>query len=243
MSQSGQGTLQKIISHLRTVGAIEGQVPTLMGQLARHFPQAGGMIVARKLAEGEINAGNLRQYLQLMASFCSAHFKEIPDTYADLSFLGDLNIPRDIEFHYPEELFPELYDEVGFRRDEGNGPKVFREFNMGAASIVSAWIDNLMSWEDLVEEHSTKHFSAGDCMMVLFRFATFLQSLARLEDYDAELAQQARALIPVVLRDPLDARNRMLSEETDEFESEDNLPEASTPTEGAEADTFTGEPT
>jgi hypothetical protein len=80
-------------------------------------------------------------------------------------------------------------------------------------------------------------------MMVLFRFATFLQSLARLEDYDAELAQQARALIPVVLRDPLDARNRMLSEETDEFESEDNLPEASTPTEGAEADTFTGEPT
>ena len=63
-------------------------------------------------------------------------------------------------------------------------------------------------------------------MMVLFRFATFLQSLARLEEYDVELAQQARSLIPVVLRDPLDARNRMLSEETDEFESEDTLPDA-----------------
>ncbi|NBO38687.1 DEAD/DEAH box helicase [bacterium] len=226
MAQSSQSTLQKIISHLVTVGALEGQVPTLMGQLARHFPQAGGMIIARKLAEGEINSGNLRHYLQMMASFCSAHFKEIPDTYADLSFLRDLNIPREIEVHYPEELFPELYDEVGFRREESNGARVFREFNMGAASIVSAWIDNLMSWEELVEEHSTKHFSAGDCMMVLFRFATFLQSLARLEDYDAELAKQARALIPVVLRDPLDARNRMLTEETAEFESEDALPEA-----------------
>lgn len=232
MTQSRQSTLQKIISHLSEIGAIEGQVPTLMGQLARHFPQSGGMIIARKLAEGEINAGNLRQYLQMMASFCSAHFKEIPDTYSDLGFLGELNIPREIEIHYPEELFPELYDEVGFRRDEGHGPKIFREFNMGAASIVSAWIDNLMSWEDLVAEHSTKHFSAGDCMMVLFRFATYLQSLARLEDYDSEIAQQARSLIPVVLREPLDARNRMLTEETNEFESEDTLPDAAAHEEG-----------
>lgn len=238
MSQSGQSTLQKIISHLVTVGALEGQLPTLMGQLARHFPQAGGMIIARKLAEGEINQGNMRRYLQMMASFCAAHFKEIPDTHADLSFLRDLNLQKEIELHYPEELFPELYDEVGFRRDEGNGPKVFREFNMGAASIVSAWIDQLMSWEDLVAEHSTKHFSAGDCMMVLFRFATFLQSLARLEDYDAELAREARALIPVVLRDPLDARNRMLAEETDEFESEDALPEAEAAPEGEPAAEF-----
>jgi hypothetical protein len=234
MSKTGQSTLQKIINHLVTIGALEGQVPTLMGQLARHFPQAGGMIIARKLAEGEITAGNLRQYLQMMASFCSAHFKEIPDTFADIAFLSDLNIPREIEVHYPEELFPELYDEVGFRREE-SGQKVFREFNMAAASIVSAWIDNQVSWERLVEEHSTKHFSAGDCMMVLFRFATFLQSLARLEDYEPELAQQARALIPVVLRDPLDARNRMLTEETNEFESEDTLPPAAADEESAES--------
>jgi hypothetical protein len=232
MSQSGQSMLQKIISHLVTVGALEGQLPTLMGQLARHFPQAGGMIIARKLAEGEINHSNMRHYLQMMASFCAAHFKEIPDSHADLPFLRELNLQKEIELHYPEELFPELYDEVGFRRDESNGAKVFREFNMGAASIVSAWIDQLMSWEDLVAEHSTKHFSAGDCMMVLFRFATFLQSIARLEDYDADMAREARALIPVVLRDPLDARNRMLTEETDEFESEDALPEAEATTEG-----------
>ena len=221
--------LQRIITHLRVIGAIEGQVPTVMGQLARHFPQAGGLIIARKLASGEINSGNLRQYLQMMASFCSAHFKEIPDGRADIHFLSGLEIPDEIAKHYPEDLFPELYDEIGFRRDEGNGPKVFREFNMGAASIVSAWVDDFVSWDDFVSEHSGKHFSAGDCMMVLFRFATFLQSLARLEEFDAELAQQARALIPIVLRDPLDARNRMLSEETDEFESEDALPDAQKP--------------
>jgi hypothetical protein len=232
MNQTSKSTLQKIITHLVTVGALDGQVPTLMGQLARHFPQAGGMIIARKLAQGEINAANLRQYLQLMASFCSAHFKEIPDTFADLGFLSNLEIPKQIEIHYPEELFPELYDEIGFRREDA-GQKVFREFNPAAASIVSAWIDDQVSWERLVEEHTTKHFSAGDCMMVLFRFATFLQSLARLEDYEPELAAQARALIPVVLRDPLDARNRMLTEETAEFESEDNLPPAE-PSEGEE---------
>lgn len=225
LSQSSQSTLQKIISHLTTIGALDGQVPTLMGQIARHFPQAGGLIIARKLAAGEINVSNLRQYLQMMASFCSAHFKEIPDTFADVGFLSELNIKREIEIHYPEELFPELYDEIGFRR-ENAGQKVFREFNMAAASIVSAWIDDQVSWEQLVEEHSTKHFSAGDCMMVLFRFATFLQSLSRLEDYDPELASMARGIIPLVLRDPLDARNRMLSEETDEFESEDALPPA-----------------
>ena len=229
LAQSGQSMLQRIITHLRVIGAIEGQVPTVMGQLARHFPQAGGLIIARKLASGEINSGNLRQYLQMMASFCSAHFKEIPDGRADIHFLSGLEIPDEIAKHYPEDLFPELYDEIGFRRDEGNGPKVFREFNMGAASIVSAWVDDFVSWDDLVSEHSGKHFSAGDCMMVLFRFATFLQSLARLEEFDAELAQQARALIPIVLRDPLDARNRMLSEETDEFESEDALPDAQKP--------------
>ncbi len=232
MSQASQSTLQKIISHLVTIGALDGQVPTLMGQLARHFPQAGGLIIARKLAEGEINSNNLRQYLHMMASFCSAHFKEIPDTFADVGFISELNIPKQIEIHYPEELFPELYDELGFRREE-SGQKVFREFNPAAASIVSAWINDQLSWEQLVEEHTTKHFSAGDCMMVLFRFATFLQSLARLEDYDPELASQARALIPVVLRDPLDARNRMLTEETAEFESEDNLPAAPTGEEGA----------
>lgn len=229
LAQSGQSTLQRIITHLRSIGAIEGQVPTLMGQLARHFPQAGGLIIARKLATGEINANNLRQYLQMMASFCSAHFKEIPDVRADIHFLSGLEIPDEIAKHYPEDLFPELYDELGFRRDEGSGPKVFREFNMGAASIVSAWVDDYVSWDELVSEHSGKHFSAGDCMMVLFRFATFLQSLARLEEYDAEIAQQARSLIPVVLRDPLDVRNRMLSEETDEFESEDSLPDADKP--------------
>lgn len=233
LAQSGQSTLQRIITHLRSIGAVDGQVPTRMGQLARHFPQAGGLIIARKLASGEINSGNLRQYLQMMASFCSAHFKEIADTYADIHFLSELALPEEIAKHYPEDLFPELYDEVGFRREEGNGPKVFREFNMGAASIVSAWVDDFVTWDDLVSEHSSKHFSAGDCMMVLFRFATFLQSLARLSDFDAELAQQARALIPIVLRDPLDARNRMLSEETDEFESEDTLPDADPQNEGA----------
>ena len=74
-------------------------------------------------------------------------------------------------------------------------------------------------WEDLVEDHSSKYFSAGDCMNVLFRFSTFLQSCARLGDFEPAIAAEAKRLQRILLREPLDARNRMLVEEVDEFEN------------------------
>ncbi|MCA2960774.1 MAG: DEAD/DEAH box helicase [Silvanigrellales bacterium] len=211
MEQARQSTLNRIVTHLRKVGALDGHKPSKLGQLARHFPQAGGLIVAKWIASGAFGAHNFRDLMQAMACFCSAHFKDIPDTYADADVLKSLGVPKLIETFYPEELFPELYDDPPFRSaGYGSDGRVFREANMAAGSLVAAWIHKKMSWDELVDAHTSKYFSAGDCMMVLFRFSTFLQSCARLQDMDKELASKAKDALKTLLRDPLDARNRML---------------------------------
>ncbi|KAB8032257.1 DEAD/DEAH box helicase [Fluviispira multicolorata] len=226
MGTARNSMLNKIVTHLQDVGALNDSVPTEMGNLARHFPQAGGLIIANWLAQGYLNKDTFLDYIQAMAAFGAAHFKEIPDTFADMAFLNDLKIPSLIEKYYPCALFPELYDEVKARRgeeiQEGN-ELVFREFNLGAASLIKHWLNPKTQWEDLVEEHSSKYFSAGDCMNVLFRFSTFLQSCGRLGEFDPALAAEAKRLQRVLLREPLDARNRMLVEEANELE---NIPES-----------------
>ena len=54
--------------------------------------------------------------------------------------------------------------------------------------------------------------------MVLFRFATYLQSCIRLSPSDPALANEAKRMLHTILREPLDARNRMLLEEVEEEE-------------------------
>lgn len=215
-------SLNRIISHLQDLGALEGSQPTEMGDYARHFPQAGGLIIAHWLSTRQLNKETFYDFLQVMACFGAAHFKEIPDTFSDKKFLNELNIPTFIDKFYPYSLFPELYDEVKAKKfgppDESSEP-IFREFNLGASSLVSHWLNPRTTWEQLVSEHSSKYFSDGDCMNVLFRFATFLQSCARLTDTQPAIASEARRLWKILLREPLDARNRLLIEEDDEFEN------------------------
>ena len=215
-------SINKIVDHLQNIGALNGPVPSEMGNIARHFPQAGGLIVAQWLADGSLNHETFFDYLQAMAAFGSAHFKEIPETYADMEFLNSLELPVLIEKYYPFALFPELYDDVKVRRhnEEATVVHVFREFNLGAASIVKQWLKPKTQWHELVEAHSSKYFSDGDCMNVLFRFATFLQSCARLDELEPVIAAQAKRLWKILMREPLDARNRMLIEEANEFENE-----------------------
>ena len=244
--QSRTSLLQQIVGHLEEVGALRDQRLTDLGRFARHFPQSGGLLIASWLASGAMNGESFGAYIQAMAVFCSAHFKEIPPLFVDRGFLSKLRIDTEIEFYYPSDLFPEYYDEVKGRLDEFASPLAFRELNFGAPSIVQAWLDPKTSWESLVERHATRFFSAGDCMMVLFRFATYLQSCARLREHDRKLADEARRLLSVVLREPLDARNRMLMEEVeDEERIEPEVAEAvdAAAAEFAEAvDTSAGQP-
>lgn len=221
ISAKSHTSINKIVEHLQDIGALNGAVPSEMGNIARHFPQAGGLIIANWLAEGSLNHQTFFDYLQAMAAFGSAHFKEIPEAHADMEFLNSLNLPSLIEKYYPYSLFPELYDEVKVKRhnEEATVVPVFREFNLGAASIVKHWLNPKTEWHELVEEHSSKYFSDGDCMNVLFRFATFMQSCARLDELEPAIAAQAKRLWKILMRDPLDARNRMLIEEDNEFEN------------------------
>ncbi len=218
--QSRNSLLQRIVGHLEDVGAVDDQRLTNLGRFARNFPQAGGLLIASWLASGAMKAETFTKYAHALAVFCSAHFKEIPPIHVDQPFLHSLRIDTEIEFYYPSDLFPEYYDEVKNPVDEYASPLVFRELNFGAPSIVQAWLNPKMSWEKLVEQHTTRFFSAGDCMMVLFRFATYLQSCARLGEHDPGIVAQARRMLAIVLREPLDARNRMLIEEV---ESEERL--------------------
>jgi hypothetical protein len=208
--------LNTVVAHLQTIGALDGSVPTEFGQLARHFPQSGGLIFAKWVATKKVRAKNLAQYIQAMACFCAAHHKDVPSIRGDNSFLESMCFRDLIDFYYPESVFPEQYDEQ-FK----TGNKVFREFNFGGASVVSMWLEPGTSWEALVEAHEGKTVSAGDCMMMLFRCATLLQSCMRLKDTHPDLADEAARLREILLREPLNSRNRMLLEtEEDKVEEE-----------------------
>lgn len=221
VDEDKKGLLHGIVNHLQRMGALNNATPTVLGTLARHFPQSGGIIIASWLADGKMTGKTFPNFVQAMATFCTAHFKDVPDTHSNMKFLQELQIPKLIEKFYPEDIFPDLYDEVSYGPLKGQ--HVFREFNLGASSIIAAWLKPKMTWEKLVEEHSSKHFSAGDCMMVLFRFATYLQSCARLFEFDADISAQAKALTKIILREPLDARNRMLADDVEDKEGEEEL--------------------
>lgn len=206
--------LRHILKHLEDIGALKNDDPTEFGHLARHFPQAGGLIIASLIANGKFTSSTFDSYIELCASFCSAHFKDIPKEHANVKFLNGLHVYDLIDEFYPKNLFQELYDEVkqfDYYSRQSVVHLVFREFNMGAASIVKHWLNPNTTWEELVEKHGSKFFSDGDCMNVLFRFVTFLQSLMRLEHIeDGKLAEKARNTWEILMREPLDARIRMV---------------------------------
>lgn len=206
--------LKHILKHLIQIDALKNDLPTEFGNLARHFPQAGGVIVASFIANKQFTSETFKNYIQLCACFCSAHFKDITKTHANIDFLNRLQITHLIDEFYPKNIFSELYDEVKSFDHYARKPvshMVFREFNMGAASIVNHWLDPNTTWEELVQTHSSKFFSDGDCMNVLFRFVTFLQSLMRLEHIeDGKLAAKAYNCFELLMRDPLDARIQMV---------------------------------
>lgn len=215
VGQAKNSPLQRIVTHLKNIGALTGASPSRFGQLARHFPQSGGMIVAHWISTGQFSAGNFWNFLPVLGVFCSAHHKEMGEEFAPWDAINSLQIPRLIEGFYPEDLFPDLYDKLLPRRrnQDSDVTTVFREFNPAASSVIKAWMVDRLDWESLVEKHESKYFSAGDCMMTLFRFNTFLQSCIRLYEFDSDFARMAKQAQITLLREPMDARNKMLLED------------------------------
>ncbi len=179
--------------HLHAVGALdETEKLTTFGSVARYFPQAGGMYIARRIADGALQSENLGRFAELMGAFSLARFKEprVSDSYRFPFKLPDID--SELRELYPLELFEDLYDLSPGRR--GRGPKKegapkrredhnwesapIRDINPAGAYIVHRWISGVR-WDELVKEIATEGFGAGDIMNVLFRSATYMQSLGQ----------------------------------------------------------------
>lgn len=198
-NEEGMGkSVARLHRHLGRIGAIsKDDRLTPYGEVAKYFPQTGGLFLAREIAEGRLSEKNLLGAAELMAALCLARFKSpgYPEGYR-LPF-NPSKIEEALQDLYPLELFPELYDLEDHHFDK----PPLREFNPGAGFIIRAWGLEEMPWMQLLREVTTEHFGMGDMMNVIYRVSTYLQSLsqARL----GTVSHAASALRETLLREPL----------------------------------------
>lgn len=199
--------LQKVVRHLERLRAIEKEELTKYGELCRYFPQNGGLLISHWIISGTFN--KIDDLFAAAACFCSAHHKDIPQQFLDPDLFKNIIIKEEFDKFYPSTLFPDLY-EKNPRFFRG---KRFREWNPGAASVATMWMDPKVTWDELLDYHVTGNFSEGDIMMLLFRFATLLQSFMRVKDLYPDIAESALKIRDIILRAPLDAKNTIYIEE------------------------------
>jgi superfamily II RNA helicase len=191
------GPLAMLHLHLHKIGALdrdEGLTP--FGSIARYFPQSGGLLLARRFASGEISAQELPQFCQLAAALTMARFKE---PGADPHYKWPFNpeqIEDELEALYPYEMFEELYDPPFGRRPY----PVLRELNPAAGYMVREWMKG-MAWKELIARVTHEQFGTGDVMSLIYRTATYLQSIIQADLVD--LKDTARAIRENMLREPL----------------------------------------
>ncbi|MEY4630864.1 MAG: hypothetical protein RIQ81_984 [Pseudomonadota bacterium] len=201
--------------HLHAVSALDDtEKLTTYGEIARYFPQAGGLLIARRIADGTLQAANLGRFAEMMGSFSLARFKEprVADSYRFPWKIPDLD--SELRELYPLELFEDVYDlnvrrgpprrgqpAQRPRRDQHDWETApIRELNPAGGYIVNRWVSGIR-WDELVKEVATEGFGAGDIMNVLFRVATYLQSLGQAGIPD--VSPLASSLRDEILRDPL----------------------------------------
>lgn len=198
LERATEGTLAALHVHLHGIGCLneKGQL-TRSGSIARYFPQAGGLMIAGFLADGSITDDRLLEGAELMAAMTMARFKDpgVPSSYR-FPFNGRQLQEKLEHFYYPYDLFEELYDPPFGRRSH----PVLREFNPAAGYIIRRWGTGV-PWTDLRAEVTHEKFGEGDLMAIIFRTATYLQSLAGAGLGD--ISASAIALRDAILRPPL----------------------------------------
>lgn len=182
--------------HLHRLGCITSdEALTPLGSIARYFPQSGGLVMASLIIRGVITPGELLKATELAAALCLPRFKE-PGSDSKYKFPFDMNqIEEELEDFYPFELFPEVYDMPFGRRTWHQ----IKEFNPRAGWIVRQWLSGT-DWQVLVRDGTTEYFGVGDLMGLMYRVATYLQSLAAVPGFK----DSAVALRKELLRHPLD---------------------------------------
>lgn len=191
------GGLTAMHLHLHQIGALNQKDElTDFGNVARYFPQSGGLLLARLITDGFFTADNLELAVELMGAMGLARFKE-PGVASNYEFSFDAwDVERRLEEYYPYEQFAELYDPPFGRRRK----PVFREFNPLAGYIVRSWIAG-KSWNDLTSVVTHESFGIGDMMGLIYRTSTYLQSVVQIRQ--ADLSDRASDLRSKLLRPPL----------------------------------------
>lgn len=203
--KSGQpfdNPLNTLYHHLHRIDCLDSQEKlTELGKVARYFPQAGGLLVADWIVKGVITAENLLESMQIVSMFTLARHKS-PKEGRHYVFPADIDsIEKRAEMTYPIDLFPNLYDPPYGSRHY----PVLREFNPVAGYVVSEWARGA-DWQSMKSRTVGRTFAEGDLIQLLYRTATYLQSMSQL-DLGA-LSQSARALLDIFLREPLGLENR-----------------------------------
>lgn len=202
--------------HLHAISALdESEKLTGFGAIARYFPQAGGMYIARHIADGSLQPDNLGRFAELMGSFSLARYKDprIAESYRFPFKIPEID--RELRELYPLELFEDLYDLSGGRRgswrqslnkrndvDWETAP--IRDLNPAGGFIVKEWLSGIR-WDQLVKKVATEGFGTGDIMNLLFRVATYLQSLGQAGI--TGVSPLALDLRREILRDPIDLQS------------------------------------
>jgi superfamily II RNA helicase len=183
--------------HLHQIGALDSSDHlSNYGATAKYFPQSGGLVLARMIADGQITEKNLGAAAELMACLSIARFKTPQcDARYRLPFKPE-DIEKQLEEFYPRVLFPELYDEPFGRRTA----YVIREFNPDAGYPIKCWLQG-MPWKELVRVITSEKFAQGDLISLIYRVASYLQSLAQAQH--PTLSRSASDLREMILREPL----------------------------------------
>ena len=190
------GKLAGMHLHLHGLGFIDkDETLTSLGSIARYFPQSGGMVLSSMIDRGIISPDKILAATEIMAALCLPRFKE-PGGDAKYRFPFDMvKLEEDLELFYPIELFPEVYDMPFGRRTWHQ----IKEFNPAAGWIVRQWLTG-SDWNTIVKQGTTEYFGVGDLMGLMYRVATYLQSIAALPEFKENAVRLRREL----LRTPLD---------------------------------------
>ena len=193
-----EGNLSRLHEHLHKIGALNAENElSAFGELGRYFPQSGGFLVAHMISRDEINPNNLGTATQLLAALSLARYKT-PETPRDYTFpFKPHEIEEHLEYFYPISLFPELYDAPN-RKNRHR--KAIKEFNPMAGYLVKSWLEGI-AWNNLLEEVTNEYFGPGDVTGVIYRTASYLQSLS--QSPCLEISSNAKMMRDQILREPL----------------------------------------
>lgn len=184
--------------HLHRIGALDAEEQlTPFGNVAKYFPHNGGLYLTRCLIDGDFSEKNIGEFAELCAGMCLARFKEIPIPKSYSYPKDPRKVEKDLELLYPIDLFADIYDPPHPRRPY----HAIKEFNPSAGYIVREWIKGA-EWDSLVAQCSSEYFGAGDISAVIFRTASYLQSLAQANL--GTMSDMASDLRRNLLRPPLD---------------------------------------